>query len=114
MEIVERQRGREEKSKSRDLSNRILMTERQRTEHLHRDRHQKDISNERWGDREWRSYISEERQGDRGRRSYIGISQKRERGREEKRKSRDLSNKSLKTAGETESRHPTLGSLERE
>ena len=80
------------------------MTERQRAEHLHRDRHQKDISNERWGDREWRSYISEERQGDRGRRSYIGISQKRERGREEKRKSRDLSDRSLKTDWETESR----------
>ena len=37
-----------------------------------------------------------------------------ERGREEKSKSRDLSNRPLKTDGETESRHPTLGSLERE
>ena len=74
---------------SRDLSNGSLKTERQRAEHLHRDRHQKDISNERWGDREWRS--------------YIGISPKRERGRKEKSKSKDLSNRSLKTDGETES-----------
>ena len=76
-------------------------------ENLHRDRCQKNISEDRWGDREWRSYISEERQGDRGRRSYIGISQKRERGREEKRKSRDLSNRSLKTDGEKVSGEPT-------
>ena len=39
--------------------------------------------------------------------NYIGISQKRERGREEKSKSRDLSNRSLKTDGDTESREPT-------
>ena len=38
----------------------------------------------------------------------------RERGREEKSKSRDLSNRSLKTDGETENRKPTEGSLERE
>ena len=42
------------------------------------------------------------------------ISQKRERGREEKSKSRDLSNRSLKTDGETESAEPTQSSLERE
>ena len=35
--------------------------------------------------------------------TYIGISSKRARGREEKSKSRDLSNRSLKTEGETES-----------
>ena len=40
-------------------------------------------------------------------RTYIGISSKRERGREEKSKSRDLSNRSLKTDGETESGEPT-------
>ena len=61
------------------------MTERQRGENLHRDRYQKDISEERRGDREWRS--------------YIGISPKRERGRKEKRKSRDLSNRSLRQTG---------------
>ena len=64
-------------------------------ENLHRDRYQKDISEDRWGDREQRS--------------YIGISQERERerGREEKSKSRNLNNTSLKTDGETESREPT-------
>ena len=60
---------------------------------LHRDRYQKDMS--------------EDRRGDREQKSYIGISPKRERGRKEKRKSRDLSNRSLKTDGETESREPT-------
>ena len=39
------------------------------------------------------------RQGDRERRTYIGISPKRERGREEKSKSRDLSNRSLRQMG---------------
>ena len=42
------------------------------------------------------------------------MSQKREQGREEKSKSRDLSNRSLKSDGKTESREPTKGSLERE
>ena len=55
---------------------------------LHRDRYQKDMS--------------EDRRGDREQKSYIGISPKRERGREEKSKSRGLSNRSLKTDGETE------------
>ncbi|WP_295539047.1 hypothetical protein, partial [Thiolapillus sp.] len=36
------------------------------------------------------------------------------RGREQKNKSRDLSNRSLKSDGKTESREPTKGSLERE
>ena len=36
-----------------------------------------------------------------------GMSWKRERGREEKSKSRDLCNRSLKTDGETKSREPT-------
>ena len=91
--------------------------------------YQKDISEERRGDTEWRSYIgisqkrevkkgkeqeqrsekqvSEDRRGDRQWRTYIEISQKRERGREVKSKSRDLSNRSLKTDGETESGAPT-------
>ena len=51
--------------------------------------------------------VSEGRWGDRERRTYIGISSKRERGREEKSKSRDLSNRSLKTDGQTESGEPT-------
>ncbi|WP_293716255.1 hypothetical protein, partial [Thiolapillus sp.] len=51
--------------------------------------------------------VSEDRWGDRERRTYIGISLKRERGREEKSKSRDLSNRSLKTDGQTESGEPT-------
>ena len=42
--------------------------------------------------------------GERERRTYIEISRKRERGREEKSKSRDLRNRSLKTDGETERR----------
>ena len=43
---------------------------RQSAENLHRDSYQKDISKDRWGDREQRS--------------YIGISRKRERGREQR------------------------------
>ena len=66
---------------------------RQRAENLHRDRYLKDISEERWGDRKQRT--------------YIGIAQKGERGREEKSKSRDLSNRSLKTDWETDSGEPT-------
>ncbi|WP_419592250.1 hypothetical protein, partial [Thiolapillus sp.] len=46
------------------------------------------VSEDRWGDREWRTYTE--------------LSQKRERGREEKRDSRDLSNRSLKTDGKEE------------
>ena len=62
---------------------------RQKAENLHRDKYQKDISEDRCGDREHRS--------------YIGISRKRERGEE----SRDLSNRSLKTDEETKRREPT-------
>ena len=80
---------------------------RQRVENLHRDlfkeregkrgkeqeqRCEQQVSEDRWGDRKWRT--------------YIGIS-KRERGREKKGKSRDLSNRSLKTNRETESGEPT-------
>uniref|UniRef100_UPI003AF7E82B hypothetical protein n=1 Tax=Thiolapillus sp. TaxID=2017437 RepID=UPI003AF7E82B len=73
-------------------------TGRQRAGNLLRDRYQKDISTDRWGGRE--------------RRSYIGMSRKRERergggGREKKRKSRDLTNRSLKTDRETETGDPT-------
>ena len=69
---------------------------RQKEVKLHRDRYQKDISEGRWGDRELRS--------------YIGMPRKREREEErKKRKSRDLSDRSLKTGGQTESREPTLG-----
>ena len=88
---------------------------RQRLENLH-----KDLLKERKGKREteqeqrFELQVSEDRWGDKECRTYTELSQKRERGREEKSKSRDLSNKSLKTDGETESRHPTLGSLERE
>ena len=81
---------------------------RQRVENLHRDlfkeregkrgkeqeqRSEQQVSEDRWGDREWRT--------------YIGIPSKQERGREEHSESRDLSNKSLKTDGETESGEPT-------
>ena len=61
-------------------------------ENLHRDRYQKDISEDRQGDREWKF--------------YKGISQKREQGREEKSRSRDLNNRSLKTDGKAESGEP--------
>ena len=47
-------------------------------------------------------------------RTYIRISSKRERGREEKSKSRDLSNRSLKTDGETESGERSRSSSKRE
>ncbi len=76
---------------------------RQRLENLHKDllkerkgkrekeqelRSELQVSEDRWGDREWRTYTE--------------LSQKRERGREEKRDSRDLSNRSLKTDGKEE------------
>ena len=73
-------------------------------ENLHRD-----LSKERGRmtgkEQEQRSeyQVSEDRWGDREHRSYIGISRKRERGEE----SRDLSNRSLKTDGETDSGAPT-------
>ena len=51
---------------------------RQRAENLHRDSYQKDISEDRWGDREWRTYIRI-----------------------------DIRKTSLKTDGETESGEPT-------
>ena len=66
---------------------------RQRAENLCTDKYQKDISEDRWGDKDWRT--------------YIGISGKRERGKEGESKKRDLSNRSLKTDGRTESREPT-------
>ena len=56
----------------------------QRVVDLQKNRYQKDISKDRWGDREQRS--------------YIGMFQKRERERDKK-KSRDLTNRSLKTDG---------------
>ena len=42
------------------------------------------------------------------------LSRERERGREEKSKSRDLSNRFLKTDGETENGDPAKGSLQRD
>ena len=60
---------------------------------LHRDRYQKDMS--------------EDRRGDREQKSYIGISPKKERGRKHKRKGRDLRNRSLKTERETGSGEST-------
>ncbi|WP_419585333.1 hypothetical protein [Thiolapillus sp.] len=80
---------------------------RQRAENLHRDlfkeregkrgkkqeqRSEQQVSEDRWADRKWRT--------------YIGMSRKRERGREKKGKSTDLSNRSLKTNRETESGEP--------
>ena len=49
---------------------------------LHRDTDEKDLSEDRGGDRKWRFHIG-----------------KRERGREKKRKNKELSNRSLKTEG---------------
>ena len=46
-----KEKGREGKRKSRDLRNRSLKTDRETAENLHRDRYQKDISEDRWGDR---------------------------------------------------------------
>ena len=56
-------------------------------------RFEQQVSEDRWGDREWTT--------------YTGMSQKRESGREKNGKSRDPSNRSLKTYGETESGEPT-------
>ena len=61
-------------------------------ENLRRDRYLKDISEDRWGDREQRSYIV--------------ISRKRERRRGKEQQQRP-EQRSLKTDGETESREPT-------
>ncbi|WP_293726359.1 hypothetical protein, partial [Thiolapillus sp.] len=55
-------------------------------------RSEQQVSEDRWADRKWRT--------------YIGMSRKRERGREKKGKSTDLSNRSLKTNRETESGEP--------
>ena len=55
-------------------------------------RSEQQVSEDRWGDRKWRT--------------YIGMSRKRERGREKKGKTTDLSNRSLKTDRETESGEP--------
>ena len=86
---------------------------RQRAENLHRARHQKDISEDRQGNRveilhrdRYQKDISK-RVGETEWISYVRISRKRERGREEKSKSRDLSNRFLKTDWETESGEPT-------
>ena len=57
---------------------------------LHRDTDEKDLSEDRGGDRKWRFRIG-----------------KRERGREEKSKSKDLSKRSLKTDGVKVSGEPT-------
>ena len=77
-------------------------------ENLHRDPF-KAREGKRRTEREQRSeqQVSEDRLGDRKWRTYIGMSRKRERGREKKRKSRDLSNSFLKTNGETDSGEPT-------
>ena len=81
---------------------------RQRLENL-----QKDLLKERKGKREKEQeqrselQVSEDRWGDREWTTYTELSQKRERGREEESKNRDLSYKSLKTDGETESGEPT-------
>ncbi len=81
---------------------------RQRVENLHRDPF-KAREGKRRTEREQRSeqQVSEDRWGDRKWRTYIGMSRKRERGREKKRKSTDLSNRSLKTDRETEKGEPT-------
>ena len=81
---------------------------RQRLENLH-----KDLLKERKGKREKEQeqrselQVSEDRRGDREWRTYTELSQKRERGRQEKSKSRDLSNRSLKRDWETDSGEPT-------
>ena len=62
---------------------------RQKAENLRRDKYQKDIPE------------------DREETLHTDLSKERERGREEEGKSRDLSNRSLKTDGETESGEPT-------
>ena len=80
----------------------------QRAEILNRD-----LLEEREGKREEEQeqrseqLVSEDRRGDREWTTYIGTSQKRESGREKNGKSRDLSNRYLKTDGETESGEPT-------
>ena len=81
---------------------------RQKVENLHRDLF-KEREGKRGKEQEQRSeqQVSEDRWGDRKWRTYIGMSRKRERGREKKGKSTDLSNRSLKTDRETESGEPT-------
>ncbi len=85
---------------SRDLSNGSLQTGRQRAENLHSNLFKR-RQGERGKEQEQRSeqQISEDRRGDRVWRIYTEIAMRKT---------------SLKTDGETESRNPTLGSLERE
>ena len=85
---------------SRDLSNGSLKTGRQRAENLHSNLFKR-REGEREKEQEQRSeqQVSEDRRGDRVWRIYTGI---------------DMRKTFLKTDGETESRNPTLGSLERE
>ena len=82
----------------------------QTAENLHRD-FSKEREGKRGKEQEQRSeqQVSEDRWGDRKWRTYIGMSRKRERGREKKGKSTDLSNRSLKTDNETESGESTYG-----
>ena len=83
---------------------------RQRAENLHRDLF-KERDGKRGKEQEQRSeqQVPEDRRGDRHWRTYIAISSKTEWGREEKRKSRDLRNRSLKTDRKTDSGEPTKG-----
>ena len=85
---------------SRDLSNGSLKTGRQTAENLHSNLFKR-RQGERGKEQEHISeqHITEDRRGDRVWRIYTEIAMRKT---------------SLKTDGETESRNPTLGSLERE
>ena len=85
-----RERGREEKSKSRDLSNRSLKTDWDKESG---EPKQKSLEREREGKRARAEiWVSEDRWGDREQRAYMGI---------------DIRKTSLKTDRETESGDPT-------
>ena len=90
------------------------MKERGRERGEEQERPEQQVSDDRWGDKEWRTYIGADirkTSQKTGRETENGNSTKgylkREQGREEKSRSRDLSNRSLKTDGKAESGEPT-------
>ena len=77
-------------------------------ENIHRDLF-KEREREKKQEQRCEQQVSEDRQGNRAENLHTELSNERERGRKEKSKSRDLSNRSLKTDRETDSREPRQG-----
>ena len=82
-------------------------------ENIHRDLF-KERGKEKKQEQRCEQQVSEDRLGNRAENLHTDLSNETERGRKEKSKSRDVSNRSLKTDREPDSREPTWMSLERE